>query len=351
GQRLAERPGMPTALAHHQNDPAETMLFRLMRGTGLKGLGGMRPVSMPYIRPLLCVRRDEILRWLKQENILWVEDESNEDLSYERNCIRRRLIAPMEEIRPGSVARLAAAAQRLQEDEDFLMQETERAQERYANVTDRGCDIRLAAFAELHPAVQKRLVLYCAEQLRGSARDLTAVHAEQICALASGKRGSRVVLPGGIYAVLGYGEISLRNVEKKPELPAELPVMRDDSVLQEEHEFLGERFLFSLEPVGKNEKIPTNCYTKWFDYDKIREGAVLRTRRPGDYLANGKGSHKKLKDYLIDCKVPREERDKCILLADGSHVIWVVGLRISEEYKVSSRTKRILKVRKKNAEE
>ncbi|MCD8196251.1 MAG: tRNA lysidine(34) synthetase TilS [Lachnospiraceae bacterium] len=347
---MEEMPGARTALAHHQNDQAETMLFRLMRGTGLKGLGGMRPVNFPYIRPLLCVSRDEILRWLAQEQILWTEDESNGDLSYERNRIRRQLIVPMEEIRPGSVARMAAAAERLQEDEDFFVQETEKAHERFVHMTDGGCDIQLAAFSELHPAVQKRLVLRCTEQLRGSARDLTAVHAEQICALAAGRRGSRISLPGGVYAVLGYEALSLCRTGEEAEIPAEIPVLQDDSATHEEHRFMGETFLFDVEPAGKNDKIPTNRYTKWFDYDKIREGAVLRTRRPGDFLANGKGSHKKLKDYLIDCKLPREERDRCILLADGSHVIWVVGLRISEEYKVSSRTQRILKVRKKNAE-
>ncbi len=74
---------------------------------------------------------------------------------------------------------------------------------------------------------------------------------------------------------------------------------------------------------------------------------VLRTRRPGDYLELSGGGHKKLKDYLIDCKVPREERDGCILLADGSHVIWVVGMRISEGCKVTEETKRILKVQMK----
>ncbi|MCC8140727.1 MAG: tRNA lysidine(34) synthetase TilS [Lachnospiraceae bacterium] len=349
-QCMEAEPGMRTALAHHQNDQAETMLFRLMRGTGLKGLGGMRPVSLPYIRPLLCVGKDEILRWLAQEQIPWAEDESNADLSYERNRIRHQLIVPMEEIRPGSAARMAAAAERLREDEDFMEQETERAWEHYVRVREQGIDIQLTAFTELHPAIRKRLVLRCMERLCGSARDLTAVHVEQICALASGKRGSRILLPGDTCAVLGYREISLRRAGKEPEITTEIPVLRDDSVVYEEHEFLGETFLFSLEAAGKNEKIPTNCYTKWFDYDKIREGAVLRTRRPGDYLANGKGSHKKLKDYLIDCKLPREERDKCILLADGSHVIWAVGLRISEDYKVSGHTKRILKVRKKNAE-
>ena len=106
-----------------------------------------------------------------------------------------------------------------------------------------------------------------------------------------------------------------------------------------------------MEKAGKMKKIPNRCYTKWFDYDKIRHGVVIRTRRPGDCLANGEHAHKKLKDYLIDSKVPREKRDGLILLADGNQVVWIVGMRISEDYKVTEQTKTILKVQIKNREE
>jgi len=109
---------------------------------------------------------------------------------------------------------------------------------------------------------------------------------------------------------------------------------------------MGESFRFALENREKDEEIPVNRYTKWFDYDKIKHNVALRTRQPGDYLELAGGAHKKLKNYLIDCKVPREERDRCILLADGRHILWVVGMRISEEYKVTEQTRRILKVQK-----
>ena len=99
-----------------------------------------------------------------------------------------------------------------------------------------------------------------------------------------------------------------------------------------------------MENRDKNQEIPVNCYTKWFDYDKIRQEVVLRTRRPGDYLSTGLGAHKKLKDYLIDNKVPRESRDGLTVLADGNHILWVVGMRISEEYKITEQTKIVLKI-------
>ena len=85
------------------------------------------------------------------------------------------------------------------------------------------------------------------------------------------------------------------------------------------------------------------AYTKWFDYDKIKNTVQIRTRRPGDRIqVQSGGGHKKLKDYLIDSKIPQNQRDSLVLLADGKEIIWVVGMRISEAYKITQETKRIL---------
>lgn len=329
------------ALAHHQNDQAETMLFHLMRGTGLRGLRGMEPVRIPYIRPFLCVTRQEIENWLRQEGTAWVEDATNRELLYTRNQIRHQLLGPMEKIRPGSTAHMAGTAGQLLEIEDYMEQELLKAWPDCVCEKDSAFQIRLEPFLLLHPAMKKLLVMRCLERLLGSRRNLETIHAEQICALAQGRRGSRIMLPGNIFAVLGYQELILKQ-GYGAKISEEPVYCAPDG----EYLYMGERFRFSLENREKNEEIPVNRYTKWFDYDKIRHDIVLRTRRPGDYLELAGGAHKKLKDYLIDCKIPREERDQCILLADGSHIIWVAGMRISEGYKVTDRTRRILKVQK-----
>jgi tRNA(Ile)-lysidine synthase len=343
GQYLSEGKADRVALAHHRNDQAETMLFRLMRGTGLRGLRGMEPVRGAYIRPFLCVTRKEIEQWLEEEGLSWVEDGSNQEFLYTRNRIRYQLLEPMEEIRPGAVVNMAKTAERLLELEDYLEQELSKVWEICVEEKEQKIAIRLSDFAGLHPAMQKILTMHCLEKLMNSkeSTNINANHAEQICALARGRRGSRIMLPGGICAVLGYENLVLKygyGSSKKEEAVG--------CTIPGRVYFLGNLFEFSLEEWQKNDEIPVNRYTKWFDYDKIKDGIVLRTREPGDYLANADGAHKKLKDYLIDCKVPREERDKCILLADGSHIIWVVGMRISEEYKITEQTRRILKVRR-----
>ena len=193
--------------------------------------------------------------------------------------------------------------------------------------------------------MQKLIIRKGIELLTGG-KNLEAGHVEQLLKLVHGKRGGRTDLPGHVYGQLGYEELFLRKkVAGKTEDLPEIPVKNGENT------FAGQIFLVTVEDAAENEKIPTKRYTKWFDYDRIKQGMVLRNRKPGDYLANGAGSHKKLKDYFIDQKVPREDRDRMILLADGNHIMWAVGMRISEEYKVTEQTKRILKIHMKNMEE
>ena len=94
----------------------------------------------------------------------------------------------------------------------------------------------------------------------------------------------------------------------------------------------------------KDQEIPKNQYTKWFDYDKIKDTLSVRNRQTGDYITLASGGRKSVKSFMIDEKIPRESRDAVLLLAEGSHVLWIVGYRISEYYKVTEQTKNILQV-------
>ena len=341
-QELRKNGADRVALAHHQNDQTETMLFHLMRGSGLRGLRGMEPVRLPYIRPLLCAQRSEIEDWLRERGIGWVDDSTNQEPAYTRNRIRHQIVAAMEEIRPGSVRRMAETAERLLEIEDFLDEEVQRCWEDSVQRSSDCVKIVLKPFADMHPALKKLLVQKCMAQLAGGSLYLGAVHMEQICALAKGRRGSRLTLPGGYFAVLGYEELLLKKGYGQEKEEEEVYCVHG-----EEYHYMGADFCLQVEKCDKIGKIPVNRYTKWFDYDKIKNSLVLRTRHPGDYLELSGGIHKKLKDYFIDCRIPREERSRRILLADGSHILWVTGMRISEYYKVTEQTRTILKVQMK----
>ena len=326
-----ERPDqVRIALAHHENDQAETVLHNLVRGAGLAGLAGIRPVhrtgSGMYIRPLLCMSREETENYLIQRGIPWVTDSTNEEEVYTRNKIRREILPALMQINSGAVKNIAAAAGRVLEAEDYLSELTQKAVEKYTAKEGSVWILSRNLFEE-PMLLQKRVVKNVLEAAAGKKKDLSSAHMEAVLELAKGRTGASASLIYGLRAQQVYGDIHITRGE------------------QEKKDLLELEFrVFPYE----NQQIPEKTYTKWFDYDKIKNGLAVRRRLPGDYLMISRdGGTKKLKDYFIDCKVPRRERDNVTLLADGSHVLWAVGYRISEYYKVTSQTKKVIKVQVK----
>lgn len=326
-----ERPDqVRIALAHHENDQAETVLHNLVRGAGLAGLAGIRPVhrtgSGMYIRPLLCISREETENYLSQRGIPWVTDSTNEEEVYTRNKIRREILPALMQINSGAVKNIAAAAGRVLEAEDYLSELTKKAVEKYTAKEGSVWILSRDLFEE-PMLLQKRVVKNVLEAAAGKKKDLSSAHMEAVLELAKGRTGASASLIYGLRAQQVYGDIHITRGE------------------QEKKDLLELEFrVFPYE----NQQIPEKTYTKWFDYDKIKNGLAVRRRLPGDYLMISRdGGTKKLKDYFIDCKVPRRERDNVTLLADGSHVLWAVGYRISEYYKVTSQTKKVIKVQVK----
>lgn len=326
-----ERPDqVRIALAHHENDQAETVLHNLVRGAGLAGLAGIRPVhrtgSGMYIRPLLCISREETENYLIQRGIPWVTDSTNEEEVYTRNKIRREILPALMQINSGAVKNIAAAAGRVLEAEDYLSELTQKAVEKYTAKEGSVWILSRDLFEE-PMLLQKRVVKNVLEAAAGKKKDLSSAHMEAVLELAKGRTGASASLIYGLRAQQVYGDIHITRGE------------------QEKKDLLELEFrVFPYE----NQQIPEKTYTKWFDYDKIKNSLAVRRRLPGDYLMISRdGGTKKLKDYFIDCKVPRRERDNVTLLADGSHVLWAVGYRISEYYKVTSQTKKVIKVQVK----
>ena len=330
-----ERPDqVRIALAHHENDQAETVLHNLVRGAGLAGLAGIRPVhrtgSGMYIRPLLCISREETENYLIQRGIPWVTDSTNEEEVYTRNKIRREILPALMQINSGAVKNIAAAAGRVLEAEDYLSELTQKAVEKYTAKEGSVWILSRDLFEE-PMLLQKRVVKNVLEAAAGKKKDLSSAHMEAVLELAKGRTGASASLIYGLRAQQVYGDIHITRGE------------------QEKKDLLELEFrVFPYE----NQQIPEKTYTKWFDYDKIKRSLEVRHRLPGDYLTvNQTGGRKKLKDYFIDCKIPREVREDLTLLAEGSHVLWVVGGRISEYYKITSQTKQVLEVHVKGVKE
>ncbi|MBR5474332.1 MAG: tRNA lysidine(34) synthetase TilS [Lachnospiraceae bacterium] len=319
------------AVAHHKGDQAETVLLHLFRGSGLEGLGGMLPVRCCIVRPLLCVTRQEIEAFLAEENLAFCQDQTNEENEATRNKLRNVVLPYVKaEVNAGVEENLLRASRMAKEAHAYLQKQAGRMLAEYAVKKDGGIGILAACAEETDPIVLSYMIRAAVEECKGDVFDLTERHVKDVESLFRKAQRRQLDLPGKLRAY-----------------------RQDEWVVLTERPFAlcGEKGEYPLQPLEMRtfsydfcEKIPENRYTKWFDYDKIKDCVTIRHRREGDYLSIAPTGTKSLRRFFIDNKIPREERESCTLVADGSHILWVVGYRISEEYKVTRQTKTILEI-------
>jgi len=354
--------GVKIALAHHAGDRAETLLFHLFRGSGLKGLASIPPIrttgeeGVLVIRPLLCLTRDEIEAYLGEKGISHCQDATNEEDAYARNRIRHHVLPyAEEEICRGAVRHVNQAAELLAEAESYLEKETELALSRCASRERDGYQVDAEGFVKEPAILQKRMVAEILRRLSSDQKELGTVHVEAVRDLFYGETGRSFDLPYGLRGSREYAKVLIGRCEKTSGCDASAndaeSVPGLDALTQAPQKvvFGGKIFEFQVFFYKKTGTIPEKTYTKWFDYDKIKDTLFVRTRRTGDYVMikgpGGGAVRKPLKEYFITEKIPRDQRESLPLLAAGQHVLWIVGRRISEAVKVDEGTKRILQVR------
>lgn len=354
------------AVAHNCNDRAETMLFHLFRGSGLKGLGSIRPVRERIIRPLLCLNRAEIEAYLAQKGLVYCMDSTNDEDTYTRNKIRHHILSYAEEhICQNAVEHIGDAAEILAQTNDFITKQTVSAYEKcVASQEKDGIILNLTLFREEDSFLQKMILLRCMEQMTPYRKDITKEHINDLMAL-TGKDGSKeIYLPYGLRARKEYDRLFLQK-EKDRESVMGTETLWEQGCFPQEYLPIpvtvpGEVTVPGLGKISfryvseeeffykKGQNIPEKTYTKWFDYDKITRVLAFRTRETGDFLTIDSALRKKtIKEYMINEKIPKMQRERIYLLADGPHILWIPGYRISQYYKVNENTKCILQVQLK----
>ena len=329
------------ALAHNRNDQAETMLHHLARGTGLRGLGGIRPVGDGIIRPVLCLERREIIQYLHEREIFYITDSSNLSDEYTRNRIRRHILPLLEEeINPKAVEHMAETARVLAEAEDLLTSLSGQLLEKCA--VENGYLLGEAFFSSEH-ILKEYVILMALGELAGGRRDFTKGHVEEILSLIKKQNGRYLCLPKGITARRVYGGVRLEREENPGKTAGD---QEEKWELQVPGKTITAFGSFQAEIfVWDNRKIEEKKYTKWFDYDKITDSPCVRRRQAGDFLVvDGNGSRKKLNRVMIDDKIPGEIRDRIPLVALGSEILWMPGGRMNQQYKITSATGRVLQL-------
>ena len=332
--------GNKVALAHHKNDNAETLLFNLSRGTGLKGLGGMRPVQGEYIRPLLCVSRPEIEQYLKERAIFYCEDRTNATDEYTRNRIRNHVIPYLEqEVNSSAVSHIGETMAQLQLVQDFLEQAAGEAFATVVKEEDGIYVIEKEKFDCLHEAIRPLIVKQILINVAGEEKDIEQVHVQSVQQLLERQNGRHLDLPYQMEARRVYEGVRIQRKKDVEEREFSYEISLDDRNLHS-LECNGVRFCWRI-----LEKWEQKGGTYQFDCDIIQNGLTIRTRQPGDFITiHPDGRTQKLKSFFINEKIPQDKRDQLLLVADGSHILWIVGVRVGCAHQITSNTKRVLEI-------
>lgn len=327
------------AVAHNLNDNSETVLFNLFRGSRLKGLRGISPMRGQIIRPLLCCSRNEIEQYLQENNLSYCTDSTNKETDYSRNRIRLKLMPYIKEnINQKAEYNIVNAAENLSQVYEYIYGEAQKAYR--IHVKD---NVLLNSAEDLNVVILQEVVRMWILENTGRLKDIKANHVNIVIGLLSNQVSKKSELPYGLKLIKTYEgvKVLLENNEGKDS--------NGQTIIEDGKIFNTEKITVTVENKSFDKSnIPDLLYTKWLDYDKIK-GLTLRKRLPGDYIEisgseSGRSVKKKLKKYFIDNKIPQEERNNIWLLADGNHVVWIVGYRISEMCKVTDSTKRIIKI-------
>ena len=350
--------GNKIALAHHQNDNAETLLWNLSRGTGLDGLRGIRPVNGKFIRPLLCMNRKEIEEYLAKRKQSYCIDETNAGTDYTRNKLRHLVLPILEEqVNSAAVRHMNETMEQIWELQEYMQEQVEAAyQECVQEHFEKACWIQIQqkSFETFPELIKKMVIRKGMEQVGGKKRDLSHKHVDVMMELMNKQAGRTLDLPYEMHAKRNYEGIRLEKQrtyssgeEKKAgiiqECMAELNIP-GETILADRNLKLRCKILEKPKNLSIKD-IPQKIYTKWFDYGIIKSSLYIRTRQAGDTIViDEKGHQKKLKNWFVDEKIPKEVRDSQLLLAENNEILWVLGHRMSQAYQVKQSTKWILQI-------
>lgn len=317
------------ALGHTRSDQAETVLFRLLRGSGIAGLAGIWPVTEEgLVRPLLEVDREDVRRYLEHRGIRWREDSTNLDMRLARNRIRRWLLPELErEWNPELVAALARLAAMAQAEERHWREETDRVAARELTWEGGALLMRCSRLTKLPKAVARRLVRRAIEEVKGSTRRVDFEHVERILDLAG--------------RLEGRGEVSLSGVEVKRSFDwlrlaageaAGVREYRISLAVPGRWVIPGTRRSISVE-VAEWEQGYNTGGERHLDWGLKSAGLELRSWRAGDaFRAAGRAQAEKMKDLFQQARIPSWERPRWPMITIGGTIVWTRRFGVAEGF-------------------
>jgi len=340
------------ATAHHKNDNAETIIDRLIRGTGLRGLCGIWPAKrfadeITFIRPLLCATRDEIIQYLNCRNLNWCTDRTNTDFAYRRNFIRHRLLPALQnDSQSDIVERLAVLSKASRGFYLMICRTADAVWPDAATVNENNVIVDLGKIANQPAEVKIEIARRALARLDCHEQDITGRHYTGILRLPD---DSRLQLPNCV-TVHRQGDkiVFEKHLKTKPAQSIVIdPVALKVPGITQFGPYTINADIIEIEQkdLAGFKKTKTNL-VEWFDFEKLKLPLKIRPRRCGDrFWPLGLAGEKKVGKFLTTAKVSLALRRKLLVIADSEKIIWLCPVRISEQTRVTGETKTVLQLK------
>jgi tRNA(Ile)-lysidine synthase len=359
--KVAHEVGAKTvAVGHSADDQVETILMHWLRGSGLAGLRGMRPIQgwpMPgedlrLVRPLLEVPRAEIEAYCEENGLKPRFDRSNLDTTYYRNRLRLELLPTLETYNPNIREVLRRAAVVITDDYDYLTSRGKTVWDRIVSQVDGTLVFDLEAWEKLHPSLKRQLLRRAIRQLRRELRNIDWVHIElAMTTLGEKPTGTEITLPQGLRLFKSYDTFAIGEARPLPDMPlieGEMELKVPGITPLGEWEVVAE--ILEGEVAREMALANRDARQAYLDSKKTGEHLMVRGRQSGDrFQPLGMAKEKSLREFMIDSKIPRHIRDRLPII-QGKHILWVTGYRIDERARVTKRTVKILRLELRKGE-
>jgi tRNA(Ile)-lysidine synthase len=340
------------ATAHHKNDNAETVIHRILRGTGFKGLAGIRPMTIidgkTFIRPLLCLSRRQIEGYLESQSVSWQTDHTNIDCRFTRNRIRHQLLPYLEKSTPNLVELVFSLSRHCAILTDNIESCAKAAeQDCFISKDNAQTVIDLNKFLNQPQPVQVELIQTALTYLGGGLQNFTSEHYQKIIDFAESSRsGKTLAMPGRIKITKGYDKFFIAAPSQKTDA-AQKEIALSVPGKTSFGSWLIETELLSMKKGdAENIKNKKDKFIEWFDYEQIELPLTVRLRRQGDkFKPFGQAGFKRVGKFLTSEKIDLNSRKQTFLICDSKKILWLVPIRRSSEAVITTKSKSLLQVK------
>lgn len=335
------------ALGHNKNDQAETVLLHLFRGAGFRGLKGMTAKSDLIIRPLLDISKKQIENYLRDEKIRWRTDSTNLETVYKRNKLRNKMIPWLKDnINPRVEEKIVNSAKFFLDTEKILHKTVNR---KFKNALldsyEKSYVFSLKHLNKFLPTIRFYLYRKTYGKLTKFEKGFYNSHYEEIEKIRTSQGNKKINLPHNIVVLKEYRKMIICDAASLDKVD----INNYRKINKIRRRFTFEKYRIAM---NKYKKLPYKRYIfeddniVYLDLDKIKFPIKVRHRQPGDkFIPLGMNSHKKLKDFFIDEKIPKFDRDSILIFEDSEKIFWVGGLRIDNRVALTKKTENILKLK------